>query len=98
MSDVCPARDPLIAICDPPENRFSYVKEQRQGAFEVVFWLGIRKKVLRRWCELQKETSGLKHVDMVNENIPGNTFKIDPESKSRKTFDLSLLLSIQYKS
>ena len=98
MSDVCPARDPLIAICDPPENRFSYVKEQRQGAFEVVFWLGIRRKVLRRWCKLQKETSGLKHVDMVNENIPGNTFKIDPESKSRKTFDLSLLLSIQYKS
>ena len=96
MSDVCPARDSLITICDPPENRFSYVKEQRQGAFEVVFWLGIRKKVLRRWCELQKETSGLKHVDMINENIL--RIKIDPESKSRKTFDLSLLLSIQYKS
>ena len=83
MSDVYLARDPLqlMAICDPPENRFSYVKEQRQGGFEVVFWLGISKEALRRWCELQKETSGLKHVDMVIENIPRNTFKIDPESR-----------------
>ena len=65
----------------------------------MVFRLGIRKKALRSWCKLQKETSGLKHVDMVNQNIPENTFQIDPaESKSRKTFDLSLLLSIQYKS
>ena len=81
MSDIYPARDPLIAISDPPENRFSYVKEQWQGRSEVVFWLGIRRKALSRWCQLQKETSGLKHVDMVNENIPRNTFKIDPESK-----------------
>ena len=47
----------------------------------MVFWLGIRKKTLSRWCQLQKEISGLKHVDMVNENTPRNTFKIDPESK-----------------
>ena len=84
MSDVYPARDPLIVICDPPENRFSYVNEQQQGGSKVVFWLGIRKKALRRWCQLQKETSGLKHVDMGNENIPRNTFKIDPESKRVK--------------
>ena len=70
MLDVYPALYPLIAICDPPDNRFSYVKEQRQGGSEVVFWLGIRKKALRRWCQSQKETSGLKHVDTVNENIP----------------------------
>ena len=81
MSEVYPARDPLIVLCDPPENCFNYVKEQRQGGSEVVFWLGIRKKVLRRWCQLKKETPGLKYVDMVNGNIPGNAFKIDPESK-----------------
>ena len=47
----------------------------------MVFWLGIRKRALRRWYQSHKGTSGLKHVDMVNENIPRNTFKIDPESK-----------------
>ena len=47
----------------------------------MVFWLGIKKKVLRRWCQLKKETPGLKYVDMVNGNIPGNTFKMDPASK-----------------
>ena len=77
MSEVYLARDPLI--CDPLENRFSYVKEQRQGGSEMVFGFGMRKKVLRRWSLLKKETPGHKHVDMVNENIPGNTFKIDPE-------------------
>ena len=81
MSDVYSARDPPIVLCDPLGNRFSYLKEQRKGGSDVVFWLGIRKKALRRWCQLQKQTSGLKHVDMVNEKIPRNTFKIDPESK-----------------
>ena len=80
MSYVYSARDPLLVICDPLKNRLSYVKEQRQGGSEVVFWLAIRKKALRRWCQLQKGTSGLKHVDMVNENIPRNTFKIEPAS------------------
>ena len=28
----------------------------------------------------KKRTPGLKYADMVNGNIPGNTFKIDPES------------------
>ena len=96
MSEVYPARDPLIAICDPPENRFNYIKEQRQGESEVVFWLGIRKKVLRRWSQLKKETPGLKYVDMVNGNIPGNTFKIDPESKrveQRLTYHCSQALT-----
>ena len=37
MPDVYPARYPLIAICDPPDNRFSYVQERRQGGSEVGF-------------------------------------------------------------
>ena len=45
----------------------------------MVFWLGMKKKVLRRWYHLTKETPRHKHIDMVDENIPGNTFKIDPE-------------------
>ena len=81
MSEVYLARDPLIAICDSPKNRFNYVKEKLQGGSEVVFWLGIRKKVLGRWCQLKKETPGLNYVDMVNGNIPENSFKTDPESK-----------------
>ena len=96
MSEVYPARDPLIAICDPSGNRFNYVKEQRQGESKVVFWLGIRRKVLRRWCQLKKETPGLKYVDMVNGNIPGNTFKIDPECKrveKRLTYHCSQALT-----
>lgn len=81
MSEVYPARDPLIAICEPPKNLFNYVKEQRQGGSEVVFWLGIRKKVLKRWCQFQKETPDLNYVDNVKGNVLANTFKIDPESK-----------------
>ena len=81
MSEVYPAHDPLIVICNSPQNHFNNIKEQQQGESEVVFWLGIKKKVLRKWCQLKKETPGLKYVDMVNGNIPGNTFKIDPESK-----------------
>ena len=56
MSEIYPACDPLIAVCDPPENCFNYFKEQWQGGSEVVFWLGIGKKVLRRWCQLKEET------------------------------------------
>ena len=101
MPDVYPARYPLIAICDPPNNRFSYVQERRQGGSEVGFWLGIRKKALRRWYQSQKENSGLKLVDIVNENIPKNSFKIKPESKRVEklwTYHCSLNISIQKKN
>ena len=49
-----------------------------------------------RWSQLKKETPGLKYVDMVNGNIPGNTFKIDPESKrveQRLTYHCSQALT-----
>ena len=53
----------------------------KKSGSAVVFWLGIKKKILRRWCQLKKETPALRYVDMVNGNIPGNAFKIGPRSK-----------------
>ena len=36
---------------------------------------------MRKWYQLKKETPGLRYIDIVNGNIPGNAFKIDPENK-----------------
>ena len=38
MSGTYPASDPLVNICEPPENQLSYVKKQQEAGFEVVLW------------------------------------------------------------
>ena len=55
MSDVYPVRDPLVILCDPPENKLNYVKKQRQGEFNVVCGLGLKQEALRQWYKLKKK-------------------------------------------
>lgn len=81
MSDTYPASDPLVNICDPPENQLNYVKKQREAGCEVVLWLGIKQKALLKWYEIKQQAEEVKYIDTLNGSIPANAFKIDRESK-----------------
>ena len=75
MSDTYPPSDPLVNICYPPENQLAYVKKQREGGFEVVLWLGIKR------YGMKQRNNKFRYIDMLNGTIPGNAFKIDHGSK-----------------
>ena len=81
MSDLCPVRDPLIHICDPPERQLTYVSKQREGGNEVVLWLAIKNAALIQWHKLKMATPGIAYIDMLNGVIPGRAFKINRESE-----------------
>ena len=58
MSVTYPASDPLVNICDPPENQLNYAKKVRKQ--DLKWFCGIKQKVLMKWYGMKQQTKEFK--------------------------------------
>ena len=72
----------IISFTDCPNTNLKYVLEQREKGNEVLFWLQIKSDALASWKKLLNVQTGVgRFINMVNLNIPGNAFRLNPSSE-----------------
>ena len=76
-------RNFLISFANRPNTKLKYVLEQREKGREVLFWLQIKSECLAAWRRqlLDRQTRVGRYIDLVNLNIPGNAFRLNPSSE-----------------
>ena len=82
MSSACD-RNFCISFANWPNTKLKYVLEQREKGREVLFWLQIKSECLAAWRRqlLDRQKGVGRYIDLVNLNIPGNAFRLNPSSK-----------------
>jgi len=81
MSDVVKGAA-IISLGDCPNTHLRYVSKQRESGNEVLFWLNIKLETLATWRRVMLSSlkAGIHYIDLVNETIPGNAFRLNRES------------------
>ena len=72
----------FISFANWTNTKLKYVLEQRKKGREVLFWLQIKSECLAAWRrQLLDRPAGVgRYIDLVNLNMPGNAFRLNPSS------------------
>ena len=76
----------LISFAECPTTKLNYVLEQCKKGREVLLWLQIKSEALAAWKrqlaqESERQKGVNQFIELVNRNIPGNAFRLNPNSE-----------------